>query len=148
MVMMHPPPSVRDLSYASAVNSRSGRAVVRLMENTTGRIGLIKRAQGYEGDLARGANFFDVMVARYGLTLDVARGAMEAIPRSGPLIMIANHPYGILDGIMMGHLLSRTRGDFRIMANAVFSNAPKLEQHLLPELLQFSFFCRTYLSLI
>jgi len=132
MVMMHPPPSVRDLSYASAVNSRSGRAVVRLMENTTGRIGLIKRAQGYEGDLARGANFFDVMVARYGLTLDVARGAMEAIPRSGPLIMIANHPYGILDGIMMGHLLLRTRGDFRIMANAVFSNAPKLEQHLLP----------------
>ena len=31
---------------------------------------------------------------------------------SGPLVLIANHPYGILDGLAMGRILSMTRGDF------------------------------------
>lgn len=124
--------SARDLSYAWSAQTIGGKAVIRLMENTTGRRALMKRARGYEDDLARGDNFFDVMVARYGLTLDVVGGSLENVPRDGPLILIANHPYGILDGLMMGHVLSRTRPDFRIMANSVFSRASDLERNLLP----------------
>ena len=90
------------------------------MENVTGRLGLIRRAQGYELDIANGQDFWDVMVARYGLSLNIVGGALENIPREGPLILVANHPYGILDGLMMGHMLRHTRGDFRILANSVF----------------------------
>ncbi|QUJ77861.1 lysophospholipid acyltransferase family protein [Sulfitobacter albidus] len=122
----------RDLSYASAARTRGGRAVIRLMENTTGRVGLIKRAVGYQEEVARGRNFFDVMIERYGLSLDLNRGRLSDVPRDGPLIVIANHPYGILDGLVMGHLLARTRGDFRIMANAAFAKAPDLHRLLLP----------------
>jgi hypothetical protein len=82
------------------------------MENTTGRVSLLKRAEGYEDDLAAGLGFFDAMVQRCGLTLDVMRGALSDIPTRGPVILIANHPYGILDGLMLGHILSQTRGDF------------------------------------
>ncbi|WP_281991923.1 lysophospholipid acyltransferase family protein [Sulfitobacter geojensis] len=121
-----------DLSYASSAESRSGKALIRLMENTTGRLQLIKRAKGYEQDLLSGNSFFDVMVQRYGLSLDVVGGSLELIPRDGPVIFIANHPYGILDGLMLGHLMERTRGDFRIMANAVFNRATDLNRHLLP----------------
>ncbi len=64
-----------------------------------------------------GRDFWQVMVERYGLSLDVVGGSLDNIPRDGPLIVIANHPYGILDGLMMGHILSRVRGDFRILAN-------------------------------
>ena len=46
--------------------------------------------------------------------------------------MIANHPYGILDGLMMGHILARTRGDFRILANSVFRKAEELNRVVLP----------------
>lgn len=132
MTVIQAPPTVRDLSYAWSAQTRVGRAIIRLMENTTGRPAVIRRARGYEAELAHGANFFDVMVARYGLSLDVVGGSLADIPRAGPLIVIANHPYGILDGLMMGHLMSRTRGDFRIMANSVFSRAPELNSHLLP----------------
>lgn len=132
MTLMYRPPSARDFSYAGSAQTRGGQAVVRLMENSTGRRGLLKRARGYEDDLAAGGNFFDVMVARYGLTLDVVGGALSNIPREGPLILIANHPYGILDGLMMGHVLNRTRPDFKILANSVFSRAPELERNLLP----------------
>ncbi|MEM5543597.1 lysophospholipid acyltransferase family protein [Sulfitobacter sp. AS92] len=122
----------RDISYAHSARSRGGRALIRLLENTTGRVSLLKRAEGYEADLAAGQGFFDAIVRRCGLTLEVMRGALEDIPTNGPVILIANHPYGILDGLMLGHVLSQTRGDFRIMANAVFSQAPDLAHHLLP----------------
>lgn len=122
----------RDLSYAQGAQTRSGRALIRLMENVTGRRSLLRRAQGCDLALACGANIFDLMVARFGLTLEVAGGSLENVPREGPLVMIANHPYGILDGLVMGHVLSRTRGNFRILANSVFARAPQVQRHLLP----------------
>jgi putative hemolysin len=119
----------RDISYAQ---TRGGRAMIRAMENMTGRIGLIKRARGYEDEVADGRDFWQVMVERYGLTLDVVGGSLQSIPRTGPLIVIANHPYGILDGLMMGHILSQTRGDFRILAHHVFRKAEDLNKVILP----------------
>ena len=122
----------RDISYAYSAETKGGRMVIKLMENTTGRLRLIKRADGYEKDVANGRDFWSVMVERYGLSLDVAGGALSNIPKDGPLILIANHPYGILDGLMMGHILSRTRGDFRILAHRVFRKAEDLNRIILP----------------
>jgi putative hemolysin len=122
----------RDITYATSARTRSGRALIRMLENTTGRLSLIRRAQGYEAEVARGTPFWDVMVERYGLSLDIVGGALDNIPASGPLILIANHPYGILDGLILGHILSRTRGDFRILANSVFGRAEALTNILLP----------------
>ena len=122
----------RDISYAFSAETKSGRAMIRLMENTTGRLRLIRRAEGYEHEVAAGRDFWQVMVERYGLSLDVIGGSLTSIPRDGPLILIANHPYGILDGLMMGHILSATRGDFRILANSVFRKAEDLNRIVLP----------------
>lgn len=122
----------RDISYASSARSRSGRALIRVLENATGRLRLIRRADGYDREVAAGENFWNVMVERYGLSLDVVGGSLDNVPRSGPLVVIANHPYGILDGLMLGHILARTRGDFRILANSVFRRAEELNRVILP----------------
>ncbi|MCG6901877.1 MAG: lysophospholipid acyltransferase family protein [Rhodobacter sp.] len=122
----------RDISYASSARSRGGRAVVRALENATGRLRLIRRAEGYEKEVEQGRDFWQVMVERYGLSLDVVGGSLGDIPANGPLILIANHPYGILDGLMMGHILSQVRGDFRILANHVFRRARDLDKVILP----------------
>jgi len=126
------PSIVRDISYAHSATTRSGRAMIRLMENTTGRLGLIRRARGYEEQVAAGHDFWQVMVDRYGLSLEVIGGSLRNIPRDGPVILIANHPYGILDGLMMGHILAQTRGDFRILANSVFRKAEDINRIVLP----------------
>ncbi len=122
----------REISYASSAQSKSGRAVIRVLENVTGRIRLIKRADGYEHEVARGRDFWQVMVERYGLSLDVVGGSLDNIPKAGPLVLVANHPYGILDGLMMGHVLSMVRGDFRILAHRVFRKAQELDKIILP----------------
>lgn len=122
----------RDISYAFGAQTRGGRALVRLMENTTGRLRLIKRAQGYEHEVSAGRDFWDVMADRYGLSLEITGGALDNIPKSGPLVLVANHPYGILDGLMMGKILRHTRGDFRILANSVFKRAEEVNRIVLP----------------
>jgi len=122
----------RDISYASSARTRGGRAMIRVMENVTGRLSLIRRARGYDQDVARGANFWDVLLERYGLSLEVTGGSLTNIPANGPLVVIANHPYGILDGLMMGHLLDKVRGDFRILANSVFRRSEELTRIVLP----------------
>ncbi|MFK7868286.1 MAG: lysophospholipid acyltransferase family protein [Roseobacter sp.] len=121
-----------DISYSFSAQTRSGRAMIRLMENTTGRLRLIKRARGYEDEVAAGRDFFNVMVDRYGLSLDLVKGSLDYVPPKGPLIVIANHPYGILDGLMMGHILANTRGDFRLLANSVFRKSSDLNRVVLP----------------
>ena len=107
--------------------------MIRVLENATGRLRLIRRAAGYQDELANGADFWGVMAERYGLSLDVIGGAVENIPTDGPLVVVANHPFGLLDGLMLGHILSwRREGDFRILANDVFCAAEPLTEVILP----------------
>ena len=122
----------REISYASSALSKGGRAMIRVMENATGRIGLIKRAEGYDAEVRQGRDFWEVMVERYGLSLDIVGGSLDNIPREGPVVLIANHPYGILDGLMMGHILSQVRGEFRILAHRVFRKAEDINRIILP----------------
>lgn len=124
--------AARDISYASSAATRSGRVLIRLMENATGRLGVIRRAKGYDAEVAAGRDFWAVMAERYGLSLEVIRGSLANIPAQGPLIVVANHPYGILDGLMLGHILSLARGDFRILAHRVFKKAEDIDRVILP----------------
>ena len=124
--------ATKEISYSGSAQTRGGRTLIRVMENATGRLRLIRRAKGYELEVADGRDFWEVMAGRYGLSLKVIGGSLDSIPRDGPLILIANQPYGILDGLMMGHILSTVRGDFRIMANSVFKKAEELNRVLLP----------------
>jgi len=132
----HTPPTprhiARELSYSHSGATRFARGLIRTLENVTGRPGLIRRAKGYEVEVAQGRDFWSVMKERYGIGLTVSGGALSNIPLKGPLVVIANHPYGILDGLMMGHILQETRGDFRILANHVFRKSEDLNRIILP----------------
>lgn len=122
----------REISYAGSARTRAGQALIRATENATGRLRLIRRARGFEAEVAAGRDFWEVVAGRYGLSLDVRAGALDRVPGEGPLVVIANHPYGILDGLMLGYLMARTRGDFRILAHRVFRRAEVLERVILP----------------
>jgi len=122
----------RDISYASSAKTRGGRALIRTCENLTGRPRLIRRAAGYDQEVAKGADFWQVMFDRYRVELDFLSGDLGKIPKTGPLLVIANHPFGILDGLVLGYALSKTRPDFRIVAHRVFRKAEDLNRIILP----------------
>ena len=107
--------------------------MIRILENATGRLRLIRKARGYDLEVAAGQDFWKVMTERYGVTLDVVGGSLDNIPSEGPLLVVSNHPYGILDGLMMGLILSERRnGDFRVLAHRIFRRAADLERVILP----------------
>ena len=124
--------ATREISYAITAKSRRGRVLIRSIENTTGRLRLIHRARGYDKDINEDNSFWDVVTRRYGLKLEVVSGALSNIPAEGPVVVISNHPYGILDGLMMGKILSSARSEFKIMAHKVFSKADEISDSILP----------------
>ena len=122
----------RDISYATSANGFMGQFLIRSIENITGRLGLIRRAKDYEKDVARGRNFWEVIVERYNIEMNIVKGCFEDIPKEGPVVIVSNHPFGILDGLLMGYILSKTRKDFKIIANRVFRKAKDLDEVVLP----------------
>jgi putative hemolysin len=124
--------AAREISYSFSAKTKAGRAVIRSIENITGRPRLIRMALGYDEEVERGRDFWEVMQERYRLRLAVAAEELADIPREGPLVVVANHPFGILDGLAMGRILSMTRGAFKIMAHKVFHKAKDLKDVILP----------------
>ncbi len=64
---------------------------------------------------------------RIGLRIDSADQAR--IPATGPVVVVANHPYGVLDGALLTVLLTRVRPDVKVLANFLLGDVPELERH-------------------
>ena len=124
--------AAKEISYSDTAKNRGGRVLIRTVENATGRMRIMRQVRGYDKAMAKGQVFWDVVPELCGLTLDVVSGSLENIPKTGPVVMLSNHPYGILDGLMLGHIMSRARGDFKILAHKVFSKAQDLDEVILP----------------
>ena len=52
---------------------------------------------------------------------------LSRIPKEGPFIIVSNHPLGGLDGILMMHIISRIRPDFKIMGNFLLERIDPLK---------------------
>jgi len=68
------------------------------------------------------------------LDIDIAipRDALDHVPRTGPLIVVANHPFGALDGLVVLTVMRRVRPDIRLLANRWLSQLPELRECLVP----------------
>jgi putative hemolysin len=69
------------------------------------------------------------VLAAMNVEYRVSDSDLERIPVSGPVVVAANHPFGVLDGAILGALLERVRPDVRIMTNVLLSGIPELREH-------------------
>lgn len=106
-----------------------GRGVARLIERPLARAlaldeldAIYARAEGPggPGELCRRA--LDDLGVR--AQLDPREAAR--IPARGPVVVVANHPHGILDGLVLGSVLARARPDVKLLANDVLAGLPGL----------------------
>jgi putative hemolysin len=69
------------------------------------------------------------LLAEMRVELRVATDDQARIPRSGPVVVVANHPYGVLDGAILALLLTRARPDVKVLTNFLLAEIPELQQH-------------------
>ena len=78
------------------------------------------------------ANFFKGAMRETQVKCHYDQEKIKKIPKDGPLIIVANHPFGIVDGMIMCDIAARVRGDFRILINSVLCVDEDLNNHFLP----------------
>lgn len=62
------------------------------------------------------------------VSLDVDACDLARLPSSGAAMVVANHPHGALDGLLMVDLVTRVRSDVRVLANHVLARIPELRE--------------------
>ena len=119
-------------SYATASDPPIKRGLIRLIEKATGQPKL-KRMYVHNQRFPRaGEAFFEAAVRSLELDVRYEAGRWPRRPRSGPVVFVANHPYGVLDGIVMAWLVSKARPDFVVLTHIVLVRAPEAAGFILP----------------
>ena len=71
------------------------------------------------------------LLRRLGVTLGVPSKDLACIPRRGPVLLVANHPHGLLDGAALASMLSTVRGDVKFLANALLAGIPQFTANVI-----------------
>jgi len=88
----------------------------------------LERAQGSGPGAAFARNFLEALEIHF----EVDRMDLGRIPRGGPALVVANHPFGIVEGLILPVLLGSVRQDYRIVANAILAGLGGLRDVLIP----------------
>jgi putative hemolysin len=124
--------AIDTFSYAAAEDPGLKRFVIRLIEKMTGQPHLKRLYDDHRTNPKPGESFWDSAIRRLDLKIVTNEDALARLPREGALVVVANHPFGVLDGVIICQLVARVRPDFRVLTNSVLYRADEIKPFLLP----------------
>lgn len=80
----------------------------------------------------KGREFTAAILRDFNVSFDLNEKEMEYIPQEGPFIVVANHPYGGIDGILLMHIFSSVRPDIKTISNFILSHIPNINDFFFP----------------
>ena len=102
-------------------------AILRKLLRETEVNEFLQEARGLEG-----MEFIDKILEHFNFSYSVVGREIENIPAEGRVVIVANHPLGVLDGVALLKLVKEVRPDARIVANDILMQFPPLRSLLLP----------------
>lgn len=123
----------RRLSYANTFPNPAKRGVIRTLEWTTGKLRLLRLIRKFERQgVETGQGFWSHALSVMGITLETPGDEIARIPETGPVIIVANHPHGLVDGMVLAELIGRVRTDYKILTRSLLTGIPEIEQFMIP----------------
>lgn len=120
-------------TYSTPAQGWARRTLIRVVERLSGRARFERLYQEWRSRPRDGREtVFTSAIRTLGVTAEVSAGDLARIPATGPLLVVANHPYGIVDGLLIGHLVSTRRADVKLICHSLLCQPREARDVLLP----------------
>lgn len=127
------PYDMRRLSYAGTFKNPFKAGAIRAVEWMTAKLQLLYLIRQFEKSGAPfGPPFWPKAIRHMGIRIDTPPEEIALIPKTGPLIVVANHPHGLVDGMILAEMVNRVRSDFRILTRSLLTGIPEVAEFMIP----------------
>ena len=124
---------MRRLSYAGTFTNPFKAGSIRAIEWVTAKVQLLSLIRSFEKSGApHGSPFWPKAIKHMGIRIDTPAEEIARIPKTGPVVVVANHPSGLVDGMIMAAMVNQVRSDFRILTRSLLTGIPEVEEFMIP----------------
>lgn len=123
----------RRLTYAHTFTNPVQVHTIHTMEFLTGKLRLLRLIRKFEAmGVPDGQAFWKQALEVMGIELQTPPEQIANIPEKGPLIIVANHPHGLVDGMVLAELVGRVRTDYKILTRSLLTGVAEIEPFMIP----------------
>lgn len=132
-MMADQPYDRRRLSYAGTFKNPFKVFTIQAMELFTGKLRILKLIRRFEAmGVPYGQAFWRQALEVMGITITTPAEQIARIPKTGPLVVVANHPHGLVDGMVLADLVGSVRTDYKILTRTLLTGVGEIDEFMLP----------------
>ncbi len=117
--MVFPKYNRNSITYANSFVSPWQSQLVRVIEWFTGKVSILIMIRRFEKiGVPTGQGFWRACLDVMGIRVLTPASQIENIPREGPVVVVSNHPHGMIDGMILSELVAKRRGDCKTLTRS------------------------------
>ncbi len=106
----------------------------RRFQGALERVSGLREMQQMYDDLPEdlnGLDFVQESLRRLRIGYEIVSGSLENIPSTGPAVVVANHPFGGIEGVILMEMIAKIRPDFKLMANSLLGRVKEIAEMMI-----------------
>lgn len=123
----------RRLSYANTFKNPVQKKIIQSIELLTGQLKLLRCVRKFERiGIPYGQPFWSQALKVLDIKVETPEYQLKRIPKTGSLIVTANHPHGLIDGMVLAELIGKIRTDYKILTRSLLTGVDQIDNFMIP----------------